>query len=42
MPPATTRSLRNGITPTIGATRGDLRFDAVNLVNGHTPYPQAL
>ena len=41
MPPATIRSLRNGITPVIGASRDDLRSGdvvAVNSVNAHTTY----
>ena len=43
MPPATTRSIRNGITPVIGAIREDLRSgDVVNLVNVHTTHSQAI
>jgi len=41
MPPATIRSLRNGITPIVGASRDDLRSGdvvAVNSVNVHTTY----
>ncbi|NBR01111.1 MAG: hypothetical protein EBT79_13370 [Actinobacteria bacterium] len=42
MPPATIRSIRNGVTPVIGASRDDLHSGdvvTVNSVNVHTTYP---